>query len=489
MKANSRRGTKSPALAAWLTTLLIATSAQAQGSFQSLVSFTFTNGPDYGAFTVGSRAGALVQGPDGDLYGTTPTGGVLDSVPGYYGTVFKIAPDGAFTSLYLFGTVFYGAGGNDNGHWPQGNLIKGLDGLVYGTTQYGGPPNGGTVFAITTNGQLNVFYTFGNAAGYDTRNGWTNYDGASPIGGVIQASDGNFYGTTPVYGAYGNGTVFQLSPGGTLTTLHAFSPLDSANSYENADGANPYGELVEGPDGAFYGTTTAGGSNAYGEGTVFRVSADGQFATLHSFPYNAGRPLGGLVQGQDGNLYGTTSSGSGSVFQLNTNGTFSTLHTFAGPEGSNPMAALTVGSDGNFYGTTEVGGPTGDGTVFQITPGGALTTLHGFNGTDGANPNAALMQIANGDFYGTTSRGGAGYGTVFRLTIPPVIETITAAGGQVQLGWHAMPNQTCQVQYTTNLSLAAWQDLGSPITATNTSLSAVDRPAGDAQRFYRIQLR
>ncbi|MGH7969536.1 MAG: choice-of-anchor tandem repeat GloVer-containing protein, partial [Limisphaerales bacterium] len=297
-KANILRGTSFQALAAGLAALLIATAAHAQGSFQNLVSFTFTNGPDYGAFTIGSRAGAMVQGQDGSLYGTTPTGGVSDPVPGYFGTIFKLAPDGTFTSLYLFGTSFYGVGGNDNGHWPQGNLIQTADGMVYGTTQYGGPINEGTVFAVTTNGELSVFYTFGNTAGFDPHNWWTNYDGAAPIAGVIQASDGNFYGTTPVYGAYGNGTVFQLTPGGVLSTLHAFSALDSANSYENADGANPNGELVQGPDGAFYGTTTAGGTNAYGEGTLFRITADGQFATLHSFPYGGGKPLGGLVQGQ-----------------------------------------------------------------------------------------------------------------------------------------------------------------------------------------------
>jgi len=232
-----------------LTTLILSTSlvapwARGDVVFKTLVSFTYTNGPDYGSFGVGSRSGAMVQGNDGNLYGTTPTDGVMTDVPGYFGTIFKMTPDGTFTSLYLFGTVFAPNGGNDNGHWPQGNLVQGADGNLYGTTQYGGPPNAGTVFQITTNGDLTTFYTFGNNAGFNSQLGWTNYDGDAPIAGLVQGSDGNFYGATPSYGAYGDGTVFQLTPGGVLSTLHAFTALDSNNSHENMDGANPTGELI-----------------------------------------------------------------------------------------------------------------------------------------------------------------------------------------------------------------------------------------------------
>ncbi len=468
----------------WFTSL----SAPAQGVFTSLISFTYTNGPDYGSFGIGSRSGAMVQAKDGNFYGTTPTGGVFTNVPGYFGTIFKMTPDGTFTSLYLFGTVL--AGNNDNGHWPQGNLIQGADGNLYGTTQYGGPPNGGTVFQITTNGNLTTFYNFGNSAGFDAQLGWTNYDGDAPVAGLIQGRDGNFYGTTTAYGAFGNGTVFQLTPGGVLTTLHSFTALAAGNFYTNADGANPTGELIEGKDGNFYGTTTQGGTNAYGAGTVFQITPGGLLTTLHSFASGNGGCWGGLVQGNDGTLYGTTSqSGNGTIFQVTTNGTFTTLHTFSGNDGAAPSAALIQASDGNLYGTTEGAGPNGwYGTVFQITTNGTFTTLHSFNGTNGANPTASLVQAADGSLYGTTSKGGAGYGSIFRIVVPPVFQTISRTNGGLAFTWNAMPKQNCQLQYNTDVVSTNWLDLGSSITATNPAMSALDSSVPDMQRFYRIKL-
>lgn len=477
-----------PKLLAFCSLWLATFSAHGQAVFTSLVSFTFTNAPDYGAFGIGSRSGAMVQGSDGNIYGTTPTGGVVTGVPGYFGTIFKMAPDGTFSSLYLFGTVF--AGGNDNGHWPQGNLIQGADGILYGTTQYGGPLNGGSVFQITTNGDFTTLYNFGNNAGYNSQLGWTNYDGDGPIAGVVQGRDGNFYGTTPAYGAYGNGTLFQLTPGGLLTTLHSFTALDSGNAYENTDGANPTGELIEGKDRSFYGTTTQGGTNIYGSGTVFQITLGGRFTTLHSFTMGSGGCLGGLVQGNDGNLYGTTSGSNGTIFRITTNGDFTTLHQFTGSDGLEPNAALILGSDGNLYGTTDGGGANGSyGTVFQITTNGTCTTLHAFGGDDGSHPNAALVQAADGSFYGTTATGGAaGSGTTFRFIIPPAFRTITPANGGFAFTWSAMPKQICQLQYNTNLTSTNWLDLGSPIPATNTSVFASDSTATNSQRFYRIRL-
>jgi uncharacterized repeat protein (TIGR03803 family) len=474
-------------IASILSAMLGAPLARGDVVFKTLVSLTNTNGPDYGAFGVGSRSGAMVQGSDGNIYGTTPTGGVMTDVPGYFGTIFKMAPDGTFSSLYLFGTVF--VGDNDNGHWPQGNLIQGADGNLYGTTQYGGPPNGGTVFEITTNGNLITIYNFGTGIGYASQFGWTNYDGDAPIAGLVQGTDGNFYGTTTSYGACGNGTVFQLTPGGVLTTLHAFTALDPANFYENADGANPTGELIEGKDGNFYGTTTQGGTNTYGSGTVFQITTNGLFTTLHSFSAGYGGCYGGLVQGNDDSLYGTTSGGNGTVFQITTDGDFTTLHAFSGPDGSEPNAALILGSDGNFYGTTEGAGPNGwYGTVFQITTNGGFTTLHSFNGHDGSNPNAALLQAADGSLYGTTSRGGAaGYGTIFQIIIPPAFQSITQTSGSVVLTWSIMPGQKYQLQSSPDLSSANWLNLGGSVTASNATACASDSTT-NSQCFYRITL-
>jgi len=478
--------TKTLIMAFVLSASLVAPRARGDVVFETLVSFTYTNGPDYGAFGVGSRSGAMVQGTDGNLYGTTPTGGVTSNVAGYFGTIFEMTPQGAFTSLYLFGTEFGPNNGNDNGHWPQGNLIQGADGNLYGTTQYGGQPNGGTVFRISTNGGLTTVYAFGNNAGYDSQLGWTNYDGDAPIAGLLQGSDGNFYGTTTSYGAYGNGTVFQLTPGGVLTNLHSFTALNSGDSYENPDGANPTGELILGKDGNFYGTTTQGGTNDYG--TVFRITAGGQFTTLHSFSSASGSGYGGLVQGNDGNLYGTTSGGNGTIFQMTTNGDFTTLHTFDVTDGSTPEAALIQGSDGNFYGTTDGGGPNGwYGTVFRITANGVLTTLHSFNGADGSNSSAALVQASDGSLYGTTSRGAAGAGTIFRIVVPPVFQSITQTNGSVALVWSVMPGQKYQLQYNTDLSSSHWQNLGSANIASNVTAFASDSVARP-QCLYRILL-
>jgi uncharacterized repeat protein (TIGR03803 family) len=464
--------------------------------FTTLVSFTYTNGPDYGSGGLGRRGGAMVQANDGNFYGTTWGGGTIDPAFGGFGTIYKMTPNGAFTSLYSFGTLSNAQGAPLDGQWPGGTLAKAADGTLYGTTSAGGPfaSQAGTVFQITTNGALNVIYAFaGNNATFDSKLGWTNYDGANPNAGLVLGSDGNFYGTTYDYGAYGNGTVFQLTPGGTLTTLHAFSPVVTPD-YTNFDGANPLGELVEGPDGNFYGTTSSGGTNG-DWGTVFKITPAGTFTTLHSFSglLDGGNPYGGLALGTDGSFYGTTYTGGavthgdpyGTIFRITTNGTLTTLHSFNenNGDGDGARAGLLLASDGNFYGTTL------DNTVFEMTPDGTFTTLHTFSGPDGLSPIAALVQGTDGSLYGTTSaRGGSGYGTIFRIIMPPVFRTITRTTGGVALTWSAISNQTCQVQYTTNLASSNWISLGSPITASNSTVSVSDFTGTNSQRFYRVQL-
>jgi len=258
--------------------------------------------------------------------------------------------------------------------------------------------------------------------------------GASPQSPVIQASDGNFYGTTYSGGGGSRpyGTVFQATPSGVLTSLHSF---------DLTDGASPIGGLVEGNDGNFYGTTSQGGTHP-AAGTVFVISASGSFRVLHNFAGNDGNgnvPMAGLVLGSDGNFYGTTfgggANGYGTVFKITPAGTLTTLYSFNGGDGANPHAPLILATDGNFYGTTVGGGHNGNcdgldscGTVFKITPAGVLTTLYNFcsqtNCTDGKNPYGGLVQASDGNFYGTTWMGGTnctpgfngGCGTVFKIT-------------------------------------------------------------------------
>ncbi|HZT43750.1 MAG TPA: choice-of-anchor tandem repeat GloVer-containing protein [Chthonomonadaceae bacterium] len=366
-----------------------------QGSLTTLYSFNVDSDGQEGSLT------SLIQGSDGNFYGTTGGGG-----PNGMGTVFKMTPDGTLTTLHTFN-------GSD-GSSPEG-LVEGSDGNYYGATDRGGPNDNGTIFQITPNGVFTSLYTFAGAYG------------AGP-NGLTSGSDGNFYGTTRGGGPNGTGTVFKITPQGALTSLYSFSATNGTQG-TNADGANPNANLALGSDGSFYGTTYAGGT--YGVGTVFKITPQGVLTVLTSIPAGTnadGSIPNGLIPGADGNLYGTAQqggvNGAGTVFRMTPTGTLTTLYAFSLPsaagtnaDGANPMAGLIQGTNGNFYGTTFAGGANGVGTVFQITPAGAFTTLASFGGVYGAHPRAALLLAADGNFYGTTSQGGAnGNGTVFKIT-------------------------------------------------------------------------
>ena len=353
----------------------------------------------------GSPRGTLVEGRDGNLYGTTYGYGGRSN-----GIIFKITPSGTFTALHSGGGTF------------QAGLTLGTDGNFYGTSVAGGTNAHGYVFKITPSGTLTVLYMFGAAADYLP-------------GGLVQASDGNFYGTTLEGGTNGHGTVFRITPSGTLTTIYNFCAQSNCT-----DGSAALG-LIQGTDGNLYGATGTGGT-AGGYGTIFKMTTTGALTTLHSFDSNDGAGPTGLVQASDGNFYGTTNSGGfsnsncgggnvpgtcGTVFKMTPTGAFTTVHLFNYTDGSDPGAAPIQASDGDFYGTTSGGGTTGSGTIFKITSTGTLTTLHNLdtkNG-DGAYP-VGLVQHTNGIFYGPTIRGGkivyhfcpAWCGTLFSLSVP-----------------------------------------------------------------------
>jgi uncharacterized repeat protein (TIGR03803 family) len=376
-----------------LLCLATAIASPAQ-TFTSLVSFDGTNG-------VKPLYTPLVQGTDGNLYGTTADGGANNG-----GTVFKITPTGTLTTVYSFCAQT----ACTDGALPYAGLVLGTDGSFYGTTGYGGANNCGTVFSITPGGTLTTLHSFDGT------------DGANPYAGLVLATNGNFYGTTSEGGAstacsFGCGTVFRITSGGRLTTLHSF---------DGADGAVPSGALVQATNGDFYGTTFYGGAGC--NGTAFSITPGGTLTTLHSFEGTDGaNPAAALVQATNGDFYGTTNFGgfdeNGTVFSITTGGTFTTLHRFDYTDGAYPVDALVQATNGTFYGTTSEGGAStacsfGCGTVFSITYGGRLTTLHSFDGTDGGGPTGALVQATSGTFYGTTAYDGADSdGTVFSLAI------------------------------------------------------------------------
>ena len=407
-------------LALWLATA-IASPAQ---TVTTLASFDWTDGAV-------SYAG-LAQGRDGNLYGTTALGGPTEG-----GVVFKITPQGTVTALYSFCTQT----GCPDGSNSAAALVLATDGNFYGTTSALYTHGYGSVFKITPAGKLTTLHNFCSQTGCP--------DGAGSHGGLVQAIDGNFYGTTDTGGASNNGTVFKITPTGTLTTVHSFN---------NFDGSAPYAGLIQAPDGNFYGTTLYGG----GYGTVFKMTPAGKLTTLYSFTGggDGSFPDGGLVQASDGNFYGTTDAGGanssgcngfgcGTVFRITPAGKLTTLYSFCSQadcaDGATPYAGLVQGTDGNLYGTTAAGGshqtcgtpPNGCGTIFQITTSGTLTTVYSFAGypNDGGIPYAALMQGTDGNFYGATAYGGgSNAGTIFSLSmgLSPFVTFVHNYG---KVGW------------------------------------------------------
>ncbi len=345
----------------------------------------------------------LIQGSDGNFYGTTSAGGTNNR-----GSVFKVTPDGTLTVLYSFGSL----ANNADGYTPYSGLIQGSDGNFYGTTAFGGPNGGGTVFKVTPAGALTVIYSFSTSG----------TDGLEPLGTLLQGSDGNFYGTTVEGGANNNGVVFKVTPSGVETVLHSFGTLSSGDAAAPETAA-----LVQGSDGNFYGTTLDGGAN--NTGAVFKVTPAGVETVLYSFGSSTGtdgnEPEGGLTQGTDGNFYGTTrvggANGAGTVFKITPAGVETVIYSFPAINGTNsadPYSGLLLGSDGNFYGTTLNGGGANVGTIFKVTPTGVETLLYAFgsHAGDGATPRSGLIMGTDGHFYGTTTSGGTyDAGTVFRF--------------------------------------------------------------------------
>jgi uncharacterized repeat protein (TIGR03803 family) len=454
-----------PLTASILAIGVISPCAQGGFTFTTLVSFNGTNGAN-------PQAG-LVQGQDGNFYGTTSGGGAFNR-----GTVFRMMPNGSLTNLVSFD--------NSNGAYPKAGLTQGTNGdfYFYGTTSSGGPSNLGTIFKITTNGSPITLLSFNGT------------NGANPQAGLIMSKEGNFYGTTYYGGTNswpnGYGTVFQMTTNGVITNQVSFN---------NTNGAEPFAALVQSSDGNFYGTTQVGGMAGYG--TVFKITSNGLLTNLFSFnSTNGAFPLGRLVEGADGKFYGTTFSGGasnlGTVFQITTNGVFTNLVSFVGTNGAGPFSGLLQGTDGKFYGTTEQGyGPGGDtngyGTIFQITTNGILTTLVSFDGLNGAYPLAGLVRTTDGSFYGTTGNGGTdGYGTIFRLSPAaspaPVFQPVTQTGAMLTLTWSAVAGRIYQIQFKTNLDQANWNNLGSSITATNPTAATIVTIGPEPQRFYRVVL-
>jgi uncharacterized repeat protein (TIGR03803 family) len=300
-----------------------------------------------------------------------------------------------------------------NGLLPYlGSLVQAANGDLYGTTYEGGANSAGTIFKLSPAGALTTLHSF------DTT------DGALPVGSLVLATNGDLYGTTWVGGTGTVGTIFRITPAGVFTSLHSF---------DSTDGAVCSSGLIQATNGDLYGATYQGGANSLG--TIFKITPAGVFTSLHSFAEAEGAtPYAGLIQATDGYLYGTAyqggANGVGTIFKVTLAGVLTTLYSFSGADGAHPYAALVQADNGLFYGSTSTGG-IGYGNIFSITPEGTLTSLHTFVVLDGDNPQSKLVQANDGNLYGTTSGGGTagGDGTIFKLTLAGSLTSLYSFNG------------------------------------------------------------
>ena len=362
---------------------------------------TYTDLHDFDCSTDGCSPefpGIMAQGRDGNLYGTLSWVGAFGA-----GTVVMVTPSGTVTTLYSF------SGPDGNGPW--GGLTLGSDGNFYGTTLTGGDYGYGTIFKVTPAGTLTKLHSF------------DSQDCESPYSPPVQGKSGAFYGVTSSACAY------------SITSSGTFKKLSTAIPYGS------YGPLLLASDGNFYGTSWVGG--AYQGGSVYRMSAAGVVKIIYSFDGTHGSsPYGPVVQGSDNLLYGTaiaggSVNGGGVVFKMTTAGKITVLHQFdstSPTDGYAPVAGLVAATDGNFYGSTDQGSGGGAarlGVLFKITKTGTYSVLYRFDYTHGATPYSTAVQHTNGNVYGTTYEGGSENGGVFyrlALGLKPFVFLMTNSG-------------------------------------------------------------
>jgi uncharacterized repeat protein (TIGR03803 family) len=451
------------------------------GTLTTLHSFCPSMDPNLGGCLDGAGPVEVIEGSDRNFYGIATEGGAnLEPGGGSAGTAYMITPSGTLTTLYSFCALLDPKTEEClDGESPD-RIIEGSDGNFYGTTfmggakASGGAQPGGTVFKMTPSGTLTTLYSFCTEVDPSTIN---CLDGEQPAA-LIEGNDGNFYGITFAGGQFarvgiGGGTVFKITRAGTLTTLHSFCSDQDPNTGNCFDGNEPVG-LIEGTDGNFYVSTTGGG--AYDDGAVIRLTPSGTLTTLYSFCSQGNRTIHqcldgtspyGVTEGSDGNFYGTTRAGGkfgnqtsdGTAFMLTPSGKLTTLYSFCSEvdpntlgclDGALPNGGVIEGSDGNFYGTSENGGANGDpgfGTVFKLAVSFPTQVPANLTISPGAHSFGKTK-------IGTTRQGTFLVRSRTKNTVPIVLENFTISGadysvdstlttcGQAQM---LQPNQTCKI--------------------------------------------
>ncbi len=395
--------------------------AKATGTVTLLHSFNVFGG-------LGSYPGSgLTDLGNGFLYGTTQSGGTYG-----YGTIYRLEKStGALSFVHSFRNNT--ASGRE-GYSPQGPLTLGSDGFLYGTTQWGGDANGGTVYRFDpATGSFGVLAAFSTSSGpYYTQDG------------VVDGNDGFLYGTTYYGGANGAGALFKVDRStGAVTTLHSFSyvVVGTSNYHPQPNG------VVDAGNGYLYGTTFYGGS-VYYYGTVFKVSkATGAYSVVHNFdpPTTGYHVQAGLVGAGDGFLYGTTlyggTGGGGVLFRIAiATDAVSVVHGFHQTgEGYYHASGLTV-AGGQLIGAAQYGGPLQRGTVYAVNKTTGATIVHASFGGEPISPQTGVVDGGNGFLYGTAQQGGAGYGVLYKVAkatgARTVLHTFTPTGGASSLGYY-----------------------------------------------------
>ncbi len=393
--------------------------------------------------------GALIEGKDGNFYGMTRSGGTLGR-----GTVFRMTPLGNLTTLVSFDKT--------NGMWPA-SLVLATDGNFYGTTAFGGATNGswgnGTVFKMTGSGELTTLFSFSVTNG--------RYPGS-----LIQVADGSFYGITLHGGAYdpngdyidGAGTAFRITSDGTMTLLTSFGAND-------ADRGVPLG-LIQAKDGNFYGPTQWGGS-IDSDGTIFKMTPEGVRTEFFAFNFynNTGTSPLALLEGKDGNFYGTTYS---TIFRITPSGTFTVLRSL-----SRPSSPLMQANNGRFYGMTRQ--PDSSVILYKMTTNGIFSVVT----TNNQWAEGTIMQASDGNLYITVENCVASTsGAIFKVTLAPPLK-ITHTANEILLSW---PTNWagCTLQVRTNLTSGSWTD-STRISVVISNEYVITNALANTAKFYRLR--
>lgn len=400
----------------------------------------------------------MSQGRDGNLYSTINNDGTHN-----VGTVYKITTAGAPTTIYNFCSLT----SCTDGGYPWGGVTLGFDGNFYGTTQGGGSHAAGTVFKVTPTGTLTTLWNFANGT-----------DDSAPIYTTVQGQDGSMYGVSEEQYVGQNGAFFKVSAVGVFKLLRDFN-------YTNGSSPNL---PTQGTDGNFYGTTQAGGDPTCKCGVVYKATAAGAIKVLHTFkgyPTDGNRPIGTLVQGPDGNFYGTTykggtTNGNGTVFKITPSGAYTLLYSFnygnSNFDAQLPEAGLTLGTDGNLYGVGSAGGSKNAGAIFKVTPAGNESVLYSFCSVtcaDGFGPTTPLALHTNGKFYGNTNGNSLG-GSVFYsfdVGLKPLVDLVT---------WSAKVGKTVEIlgQGFTGTTTVSFNGVNATFNNVSDTYMTATVPAG-----------